>query len=376
MIRRLLFTAGWLWEWLQDHLFAPHPASDVFYVSGRYLYDNGGRKIVLRGVNLPLLDDWGFPAEDKLTEIEKTGANAVRLQWYISYPARPVYTAGDLDCTLDKCRLLRMIPILMLADFTSTTAMGPLNDTVVPWWLSPDIKRVLVRHQRYLIVNLANELGGYRWIGGDAASLAAAALAYKEAYKTAITSIRAAGLRMPIMIDAPDGGTAIDVFTSIGAELVNHDPLHSVLLSVHGYWASYDGTPQVDAAFNANLPIVFGEIANKQDESVNGQTQYCYYDLDGTTVSGHATSTGFRYQQLLLKLTQLEVGWLAWSWTDDSCASRRITPDGAYTGAIDGSPTGLTPYGEDIVNNATYGIRLGYIATHRSASLPGAPPPP
>jgi len=192
LIQRLLFTAGWLLEWLREHLFA-HPPSDVFYVSGRYLYDNGGGRVVLRGVNLPLLDGWSFPGADKVAEIEKTGANAVRIQWYMSYPDRPAYTLSDLD---------------------------------------------------------------------------------------------------------------------------------------------------------------------------------------GTNVSGHPTSTDFQYQPLLVKLTQREIGWLAWAWTDDSCASRRITPDGSYTGAIDGSPTGLTPYGEDIVNNATYGIRMGYVATTRSPSLPGAPPPP
>jgi hypothetical protein len=119
---------------------------------------------------------------------------------------------------------------------------------------------------------------------------------------------------------------------------------------------------------------VFGEVANKQDETIGGIQHFGYYDLDGTNVSGHPTSTNFQYQQLLIKLTMYDIGWLAWAWWPDSCAPRRITPDGNYTGAIDGSPTGLTPYGENIVNHGSYGIRRGYFKTQRTPSLPGAPP--
>jgi hypothetical protein len=41
---------------------------------GRSLYDSMGQKIVLRGVDLPLLDDWSFPQSNKLAELAKTGA--------------------------------------------------------------------------------------------------------------------------------------------------------------------------------------------------------------------------------------------------------------------------------------------------------------
>jgi mannan endo-1,4-beta-mannosidase len=58
---------------------------NTFYTEGRYLHDPNGKKIILRGINLPLLDDWDFPQRDKLTELEKTGANAVRIQWYKDY---------------------------------------------------------------------------------------------------------------------------------------------------------------------------------------------------------------------------------------------------------------------------------------------------
>ena len=73
-------------------------------VRGRHLYDTQESKIVLRGVNLPLLDDWDFPTTDKLSELVKTGANAVRIEWYMDYqqPSRQPYTLENLDHFLNK----------------------------------------------------------------------------------------------------------------------------------------------------------------------------------------------------------------------------------------------------------------------------------
>ena len=69
---------------------------ETFYVEGRHLHDPNGKKIILRGINLPLLDDWDFPPNDKLADLEQTGANAVRIQWYINYGnAQP---AGLFPC--------------------------------------------------------------------------------------------------------------------------------------------------------------------------------------------------------------------------------------------------------------------------------------
>src|SRR5919199_1224398 len=85
-IRNLVFRR--VWEAIHDVWY--FTKSDVFYVKGRFLRDNERRKVILRGINLPLLDDWAFPGTDKLAELEKTGANAVRIQWYMQYP-QPKY---------------------------------------------------------------------------------------------------------------------------------------------------------------------------------------------------------------------------------------------------------------------------------------------
>src|SRR5436309_13236461 len=118
------------WEYLTYSWPSP-----VFYVKGRYLYDNGREKVVLRGVNLPLLGDWAFPGSDKIAEIAKTGANAVRIQWYAQYPnpQRPPYAVADLDAVLDKCRTSRLIPILELHDCTCQSDPGLVNTQLMAW---------------------------------------------------------------------------------------------------------------------------------------------------------------------------------------------------------------------------------------------------
>jgi mannan endo-1,4-beta-mannosidase len=317
----------------------------TFYTQGRFLYDSSGQRTVLRGINLPLLDDWGFPQSDTLAELEKTGANAVRIQWYKDYgqPDRPAYSIADLDNFLTRCKASKIIPILFLGDSTCNSDVTFLNTQLVPWWISEPVLTVLQKHQQYLIINLANELGFYRWSNDSTAALET----FKTAYKSAITSIRP-HLHVPIMIDAPDCAMSIEVFRAIGQELIDHDPDHNLLLSGHAYWAAYDGMPHLEAAVQANLPIVFGEIANKQDEWVDGKAEYCYYDLDGNYES-HAPQGNFTYQALLQRLTEQEIGWLAWSWWKDNCAKREMTQDGNFLG--------LTPYGDDLVNNPVYGLQ-------------------
>jgi len=319
--------------------------STTMQVNGRFLYDANNQKIILVGANLPLLDDWNFPTSDKLTELEKTGANAVRIEWYINYgqPSRPAYSLTDLDNFLTKCKNNRMIPILDLHDFTCGSDISVLNAQAIPWWTSAPVLTVLNKHKKYLIINLANELGIYRW-AGDNSQQATALTNFKNAYKTAITSIRNAGLDVPIMIDAPDCGTTIGAFNTIGAELITHDPKHNLLLSAHAYWAGYNGTSEISTTISNNLPIVFGEVANKQSE---GNDQ-CYYDLDGTN-ENHPPILPFTYQSLLNTCQSNQIGWLAWSWFPDGCASRNMSSTGNYAN--------LTTFGSDVVNNVTYGIK-------------------
>ena len=318
----------------------------TFYTKGRYLYNRFGEKVILNGINLPLLDDWDFPQRDKLAELAKTGANSVRIQWYKNYgqPNRPSYSISDLDKVLTRCQQSQIIPIVMLSDLTCNSNPNLLNTQLISWWTENDVLKVLKKHESYLIINLANELGFYRWTNNQQDALNS----FTNAYKSAISSIRK-HLHLPIMIDAPDCGTSIEVFPLIGQELIAHDPDHNLLFSGHAYWSAYDGIPHIESMIKANLPLVFGEIANKQDEHINNTTKYCYYDLDGTT-ENHPPIKAFTYQTLLSILKQKQIGWIAWCWWQDNCTTRQMTLNGNFSN--------LTSYGNDLVNNPVYGLKV------------------
>jgi mannan endo-1,4-beta-mannosidase len=337
--------------------------------NGRFLNDSdgsSGENIILRGVNLPLLDDWDFPQmsnSSKLEELVQTGANAIRIEWYYDYKThvnskRPPYSIQDLDLFLDKCKEHKIIPILGLWDFTCNPDVTLLNTLLMnEFWTVEATLTVLKKHQQYLIINLANELGNYRWIEEERRPDALEA--YKTEYKTAITSIRE-HLQLPIIIDAPDGGTSIEVFEQIGQELIDHDPEHNLLLSGHAYWSDYDGLPHLEKLIQANLPIVFCEIANKQTKDLGDgrEPAYCFYALDGTGQENPPQQGNFTYQAFLQTLTEKEVGWLAWAWWKDGCPDRQM----AVTREIDhvdigGNFSELTPYGDTIVNNPIFGLK-------------------
>ena len=321
------------------------------YVAGRFLNTRSGSKLILRGINLPLLDDWEFPGSDYLDAVAQSNANAIRIQWYKQYPQpappnpqRGPYPLSALDSFLHRCAQAQMVPILMLADLTCSSDTSQLNSTLVTWWTDPDVVAVLQKHAEYLIINIGNEVGYYHWAGDSSDVLAA----YVSDYAKAINSIRAVGLNVPLMIDATDCGSSLDVFLTVGEQLIEADPLHNILLSAHAYWAGYNGLDWIESCVSAALPIVFGEVSNIQD----GDTADTYYSLDAEGRNPWPPApNGFTYQALLAAAFHHEIGWLAWSWGPDKNADRRLSADGAFAS--------LTPWGEDFLQNPTYGL-----ATH------------
>ncbi|MGL4630170.1 MAG: cellulase family glycosylhydrolase, partial [Leadbetterella sp.] len=325
--------------------------TQTMYIQGRTMYDITGQPFIMRGVNYSLHDDWGFPGADLLTEIEKSKSNTVRLQFYKTpNGSRPIITNIHLDSLLTKCKRLRIMPVVELHDLTCAEDVNRVNTELISWWTDPARVAIFNKHKKYLIINLANEVGRYRWAGYTTTSLNN----WKDSYKTAITSIRNAGLDIPIMIDAPDCGTDVKAIVDGGQEIIDHDPKKNVIFSVHSYWAGYNGYTDLTNAINANLPLVFGEIANKQDDYVNNSTSYCHYNLDGTTDPPNNPTNGFQYQTLLTTLKNNNIGWLAWAWIRDGCSYRNMTSN-SPTAPYGGFNT-LTTYGNDIVNNATYGL--------------------
>jgi len=212
----------------------------------------------------------------------------------------------------------------------------------------------LLAHQDNLIINLANECLYHNWDNQPAQ----AAVTYRHVYSAIIQGLRSSGINFPVMLDAPDCGTDISLFSIVGSSIVTSDPAHNVIFSAHAYWYGYAGNDSlqmrtlIQNASSLNIPVVLGEFANTQDDTV-----LCEWNLP--------------YKVLLHSCQAYQFPWICWGWDHDGCAERQISSNGHYNA--------LTTYGNDIVNNPVYGlhataVRSSYLL-HNGCNSTGIPVP-
>ncbi|UIR55636.1 glycoside hydrolase family 5 protein [Sphingobacterium sp. SRCM116780] len=287
---------------------------------GQYLADKCGNKIVLHGVNMGSVYAVNFGLKE-LEEIEKTGANTVRIILTQNYQdwqnggKLTIVTGAKIEPIITSCLAKGMIPVLELHDFTGTTNVTNDLPKAIQWWTKPDVKSVLLKYQQSIIVNIANEPDNG----------AASDVTYRDANLTAIKNLRDAGYTCPIMIDAPYYGKDYVFFLYQGKALIDADPLHNLLFSVHAYWptnGAFENYSDVKIRDNfkalkqSGLPIVLGELAAADIQN------------------GLAYNINYR---LLMKLCQEnQFGYLAWWWgfynNPDANNQLSMTNDGLYSG--------------------------------------------
>ncbi len=134
-------------------------------------------------------------------------------------------------------------------------ATGDLSKVpdVVNYWTRSDVVTVLKRHERYLLLNIANEAGA-SVMRSD----------FENTYRTAITRIRETGVKVPLVIDGPRWGQDIDMLQSAGPALIQHDPEKNLLFSVHMWWSDASGTlvtSELNQSVEMDLPLIVGEFA-------------------------------------------------------------------------------------------------------------------
>lgn len=309
-------------------------AQENFYTDGNRIFDPCGHEFIPRGVNYALLDDWDFPGNlnsgELSAQIIQANPNTVRIQWYVDYgqPSRPAYSLTDLDSVISRFERAGIVSILEMHDVTCTDNYNGFQN-IINYWTGPAMVALINRHGKSMMLNVANEYKQVEWT----VNANAAFTEYENDYISAIHSIRNAGIRVPIIIDAPDCGISINRLLDAASDFYIEDNLHNIILSDHAYYYANTETMMsdlADQAANCPIPVIFGEIANIQD------------------ATGPCSDTITYYPALLTACQNKSIGWLAWVWTDDMCNGRRVSSNGMFTG--------LTAYGNDIVNNTAYGL--------------------
>lgn len=252
---------------------------DTFRVRGRFLYDRCGEKVVLRGVNEMIIWSDGRDGTPEFAEIAKTGANVVRIVWASEG------TAAELDVAIESAAASHLIP--MVEHHAATGKLADVPTVAVAYWTRPDVIEVLKKHEAYLLLNIANEPGDNQVTQAT----------FEATYESAIDTLRGAGLRAPLVIDAPTWGQDIDMLQAAGPGLIAHDPLHNLLFSVHTWWNDPEGTrvaSELEQSQAQELPLIVGEFAH-----------HAVYQCN---------QSPFAYARLLDEAHAREIGWLAWSW--------------------------------------------------------------
>lgn len=273
----------------------------TFYVQERHLYDRCGEQVVLRGINEMIVWSPGRDGDPEFAEIAKTGANSVRIVW------NEEGSAAELDTAITNAVEQNLIPLVEHHGATGDLTLLP---EVVDYWVQDDVVDVLKKHESYLLLNIANEAGDGNVTPDD----------FAVAYETAIDRIRATGLRLPLVIDAPQWGQNIDVLQAAGPGLLEHDPEKNLLFSVHMWWHDPSGTrviSELEESVDMDLPLIVGEFS-----------QHAVY---------MCADAPFAYTILLEEAQKHAIGWLAWSWgsvPNNDCAGDTggfdMTTDGEF----------------------------------------------
>ncbi len=346
MKKPALFLFAFLFSGFLQAQVATH-----MYTSGNLIYDVCGQPITFRGMNHAPFD-WGWNSSyDVFDEIKQTGANAIRIPWYsnsVQGGGGPLYDDLQwLDSAITRCARNHMIPVMDLHDETCNNSIPALL-AMTAFYKQPAMLTIIDKHKAYLIINFANEAIYADW-GGSATT-------YRDAFYQVIDSLRSYNIHVPIMIDAPDCGTTSDNFMTVGNQLKMHDPDTNIIFSAHAYWYLYAANMdsvtvrgKLENLEGTGLPFILGEIANRQSDGVDE----CFYTLN--------------YVPLLRMCQEKDLGWLAWSWDNDVCVPRMMSSNGNFSA--------LTSYGDDLVNNAEYGMsnatRSGYLVNNFSCTGTG-----
>lgn len=297
--------------------------AQTFTVSGSSLRDANGNDFVMRGINVPLA--W-FQTDvyNNIANIRtNTGSNTLRIVWGTGNGGDSIWQ-NAVQRTIDN----KMIPMLELHDVTGSNDTRRLNDMAL-WYAARASYFNQPNISKHILINIANE-----WSDWYMASPTNAPdiTVWRDAYKTAITSIRNAGIKSTLVIDGAGYGQDLQYsLRTFGKELLNHDPQHNLLFSVHMYcdWTSASKIDtQLQSMKDARLPIMIGEFGNN-----------------------HPPCGNLPYKELMRIAQAKGIGYLAWSWK------------GNTTGTLDQldlssnwSGTSLTNWGNDLVND-TNGIR-------------------
>lgn len=291
----------------------PEEPTPTLRVEGTRLLDRCGDELLLRGANEMVVWSGDQDGDPELFELAKTGANAVRIVWLSTEPAEA------LDRALDVARRAGLVPVVELHD-----GQGDFNqlDALVAFWTAPETVAVLEKHERALLVEIGGGLGGD--VPGDL---------WEEGYRYALRALRDAGIRVPLVIHAPDWGNDAARLVASAPALLDADPGKNLLFAF--------------SAWQLDVPSIVAHLDELRALGIATLiAEFSGYFVDDCPMRP------FDYASFLEASARDRVGWFAWSWGGVPNAGC----EGALDMTADGTLEGLHAWGLDVALAHPFGI--------------------
>jgi mannan endo-1,4-beta-mannosidase len=294
-------------------------------VKGRFLYDQCGEKVILRGMNAFIVF-WDRDGSVHYPEIAKTGANCVRIFWRTGHTPEPFMSPADLDKTIQNCINNKMLPMPCLWDATGKPPGGDEWQDILDYWTHPEVMAVLKKHQKFLILNIANEVGK-----NDVTNQQ-----YRTEYKKAIDTLRNSGLHVPLVIDASNWGRAERYILDNAKYLIDADPAKNLIFSWHP-WDNSTSPTRVDNFFEQakkdTIPIIVGEFSS-------------------VDVFGKPFASPDIWRHIMQRCHEYENGYLPWWWASKKEGEmHEVTEDRIFGNWVN------APWGEEVAIGSEYSIQ-------------------
>ena len=294
-------------------------------VNGRFLYDQCGEKVILRGMNAFIVF-WDRDGSVHYPQIAKTGANVVRIFWRTGHSPEPFMSPAALDETIQNCIDNKMLPMPCLWDATGEPLGGEKWQDILDYWTHPEVMAVLKKHQKFLILNIANEVGKNNVTNQQ----------YRTEYKKAIDTLRNSGLHVPLVIDASNWGRAERYILDNAKYLIDADPDKNLMFSWHP-WDNNTSPSRVDNFFeqakNDTIPIIVGEFSR-------------------VDVFGRSFADPDIWRHIMQRCYEYENGYLPWWWASKKEGEiHEVTEDRIYGNWAN------DPWGEAVAVGSEYSIQ-------------------
>ena len=248
-----------------------------FYVVGTKIYDGNNNHFIPIGVNtLFMYQDPG--GVKSIPGIAKTSANCVRMFWKHDENMPLSFLESAVDKAVEG-------KLVVMVGLWEATGKWENIDQCINYWLREDVKSMVQKHEKYFILNIANEAG----------DRTVSETVWENKYMEAIKKLRDAGYRVPIMIDPANWGRGESYILNCGEKVLASDPLRNIIYGWHPWDINQPTSRYTNAIITSlqkNLCMIVGEFSHL-----------------GAIYEGI-----LNWQPLVEECNKHNIGWLPWAW--------------------------------------------------------------